>query len=89
MAAWSAFVLHAGILVAFSPLAEMRNPAVWPWNVVLALSGFALIAPWRAYLLTDPNLAPIATRIVVAALMVMPLGFYAGVVDAYPAHHLY
>lgn len=88
-AAWSAFVLHAGILIAFSPLAEMRNPAVWPWNIALALSGFALIAPWRTSLLTDLRLAPFATRIAVAALLVMPLGFYAGIVDAYPAHHLY
>jgi hypothetical protein len=47
LAAWSALALHAGILVAFFPLADTRNAAVWPWNVALAVSGFALIAPWR------------------------------------------
>lgn len=89
LATWTAFLLHAGILFAFSPLTEGRNIAVWPWNVALALSGFALIAPWRGDLLSDIGVAPLVVRLGAATLFISPLGFYAGVVDAYFSHHLY
>lgn len=89
VAAWSVLVLHLGILIALSPLVEARNAAVWPWNIVLAVSGFALIAPWTTRLSFDFWHTPWAPRLTAILLLLAPLGFYAGVVDAYPAHHLY
>ena len=89
IAAWSALVLHAGILFAFSPLAESRNVAVWPWNIALACSGFALIAPWKTPLLASLRAVPVPARLLAASIAVAPAGFYLGIVDAYPACHLY
>jgi hypothetical protein len=88
-AAWSALALHSGILLALSPIGAERNEAVWPWNVALAVSGFALIAPWAGGPLRTFASAPLAGKVVAALLVLAPLGYYAGIVDAYPAHHLY
>lgn len=89
LAGWGALVLHAGILVALLPRADHRNPAVWPWNIALAVSGLALIAPWRDALPRSLAAAPAAARVAAGTLLLLPAGFYLGVVDAYPAHHLY
>jgi len=89
IAAWSALVLHAGILVAFSPLAETRNAAVWPWNIALACSGFALIAPWQRPPWASLMATPFVPRMTAVLLAIAPAGYYLDVVDAYPAHHLY
>jgi hypothetical protein len=89
MAAWSALVLHAGILFAFSPFAESRNIAVWPWNIALACSGFALIAPWKTAPVASLRAVPLFPRLVAVFIAVAPAGYYLGIVDAYPAHHLY
>ena len=89
IASWLAFGVHSGILIALGPWGEARNIAIWPWNVALAVGGFALIAPWRTGLVADLRQARIAARVAAMALLVAPAGFYAGVVDAYPAHHLY
>jgi hypothetical protein len=87
--AWSALALHAGILLAFSPLAESRNVAVWPWNIVLACSGFALIAPWKTGPLAALLAVPILPRLIAVFIAVAPASYYLGILDAYPAHHLY
>jgi hypothetical protein len=89
MAAWTALALHAGILFTFSPLAEPRNVAVWPWNVALACSGFALIAPWRTAPLASLLAVPIVPRLTAMLIAVAPASYYLGIMDAYPAHHLY
>lgn len=89
MAAWSALVLHAGILFAFSPFAESRNVAVWPWNIALACSGFALIAPWKTAPLVSLRAVPLLPRLLAVFIAVAPAGYYLGIVDAYPAYHLY
>lgn len=89
IAAWSALFVHAGILVALGTLGEERNVAIWPWNIVLACSGFALIAPWTTSILASFQAASIVPRLIAAAIAITPTGFYAGTVDAYPAHHLY
>jgi uncharacterized membrane protein YphA (DoxX/SURF4 family) len=47
-AAWLACVLHAGVLIYL--VKRNWNHAVWPWNLALAASGFALIGPWRSSL---------------------------------------
>lgn len=89
IAAWSALALHLCILMALFLPGESRNSAVWSWNVALACSGFALIAPWRSSLALNFRSSGVPTRAIVVLLAVMPVGFYAGVVDAYPAHQLY
>ena len=89
MAAWSALILHAGILFAFSPFAASRNVAVWPWNVALACSGFALIVPWKTAPLASLRAVSFLPRLAAVVIAVAPAGYYLGLVDAYPAHHLY
>lgn len=89
IAAWLALVLHTGILLALSPVGHHWNEAVWPWNVALGLSGFALIAPWREGLRWSVRAAPWPARLALLALLVSPLGFYVNRVDAYLAHNLY
>jgi len=89
VAAWSALALHAGILFAFSPFAASRNVAVWPWNIALACSGFALIAPWKTAPLASLLAVPVVPRLLAVFIAVAPAGYYLGIVDAYPAYHLY
>ena len=89
VAAIVAFALHAGILLNLSPLGLNRNEAIWPWNVALALAGFALIAPWKESLLTSLRLSRPLARPLIVGLLIAPLGFYVGLVDAYLAHNLY
>jgi hypothetical protein len=88
-AAWLAFALHIGVVLVLSARGEGRNLAVWPWNIALACSGFALIAPWKTSLGSDLVSAPLVGRVTVGILLFAPLGFYAGIVDAYPANQLY
>jgi hypothetical protein len=82
-------VLHAGTLLTLIVFADGWNSAVWPWNVALAASGFALIAPWRGGLGGDLVSAAPAPRLLALALLFAPATFYAGLADAYPAHQLY
>lgn len=84
-----AFGVHINIFVVLSPLRRDWNESVWYWNLALALAGFVMIAPWK-----DPPLRVFArvhwlTCVIAALLLIMPLGFYFGVVDAYMAHNLY
>lgn len=88
-AASLAFVVHVGILASLSPLGRDWNQAVWPWNGALALSGFALIAPWKEAPLRSFAAAPRLVRPLVALLLLAPLGYYVGTTDAYLAHNLY
>jgi hypothetical protein len=57
------------------------NEAVWPWNAALPVAAFALF--WSR---GDRQPSTVA---IYAAFALFPLGFYAGVVDAYLAHNLY
>lgn len=88
-AAWSALILHLGIITALSLRTAHPNVAVWPWNIALAVSGFALIAPWQETMMASAKAAPICVKGALLVMAVAPLGFYAGVIDAYPAHQLY
>jgi hypothetical protein len=89
VAAVLAFVVHAGILYVLMPTGHDWNEAVWPWNVVLAFSGFAIILPWKASPGRTLARCGRLARPLVVLLAVAPLGFYVGVTDAYLAHHLY
>ncbi len=79
------FGVHTGILLTLSPLGLNWNHAVWPWNITLAVAGFALFWNWQEPLFNRKWL----TGVVVALILIMPAGFYLGLVDAYLAHNLY
>jgi hypothetical protein len=59
------------------------NESVWPWNIALALAAPAFF--WSAPVdqWTTKSLA------ILLAFAIVPIGFYAGYVDAYLAHNLY
>ncbi|HEY8143328.1 MAG TPA: MauE/DoxX family redox-associated membrane protein [Kofleriaceae bacterium] len=80
-----AFLVHGMILLVLVP--ERWSLSVWPWNVALPLSAAVLFWPRAA----APEVAwsPRRARLVLAALLIFPAGFYGGWVDAYLAHHVY
>lgn len=89
LAAFAAFALHATILLDLSPLGHNWNQAVWPWNVALAFSGFALIWGWRDGPILALGRAHLLARPAIVLVALAPIGFYFGVTDAYLAHNLY
>jgi hypothetical protein len=88
VAALGACALHLGI-VGYLALRIGANPAVWPWNLALALGGPFLLWNWRSSPRDEAQAAPRWARLAVAGLLLSPMGFYAGYVDAYFAHCLY
>jgi uncharacterized membrane protein YphA (DoxX/SURF4 family) len=63
---------------------------VWPWNMALACSGPLIVATWRGHALGDVWLrASRLSRGIAITLLVMPVGYWFGVVDAYLAHCIY
>lgn len=86
----AACCVHSLIVLVLSPWGLDWNPEVVPWNVVLAFAGFALVAPWR-----DPlpgaawRLAGRPARVAAVLLLLGPVGYWLGLVDAYLAHCLY
>lgn len=86
----SAFVFHAAILMVLSPLGIDWNPEVLPWNAALACAGLALIAPWRGRAFgTAWRESSHLARVAAVCLVVSPVGYWLGVVDAYLSHCLY
>ncbi len=82
--------LHGTIvlLLARLPAAE-RNTAVWPWNVALASSAVAYVWPWRESAWRMLVGAPAAAKFVALVMLLAPLGWHVGLVDACFAHQLY
>jgi hypothetical protein len=89
LAGFAALALHGGLLLDLSPAGHNWNMAVWPWNVALAFSGLALIAPWKGSLRRSIAHCRRLTKALIVILLMAPLGFYFGIVDAYLAHSLY
>jgi hypothetical protein len=84
-----AVVFH---LATFAVLAfRLRWDApVWPWNLALAAAGPGLVMPWRGLGLGGEwTLAGRPARIAAAVLLLMPAGYWLGVVDAFLAHCVY
>jgi hypothetical protein len=80
-------LLHLGIFLTLSPLFARFNSAVWPWNLALAIiSPIVFLMPLQQRQTSRERVAVGATS---ALLLLSPLGFYFGVVDAYLAHNLY
>jgi hypothetical protein len=79
-------------LATFSVLAFRLgwDAPVWPWNLALAVAGPAFLMQWRG-----PGLggsyasAGVAARVAAVTLLVLPLGYWLGVVDAFLAHCVY
>lgn len=85
----AACLFHGGTVAVLS-LVMNWDPGVWPWNAALAGASPLLLLPWRGRGLGDlwPQAARWARRVAVA-LLVMPVGFWFGIVDAHFAHCLY
>lgn len=85
----AAVVFHLGVFVVLAGRLGWDRP-VWPWNLALAAAGPFLVAPWQG-----PGLgfewarAPRLARGLAVALLVLPAGYWLGVVDAYLAHCVY
>ena len=88
VAAVGACAVHLSI-AAYLALRARVNAAVWPWNVALALSGVHFLWGWRSSPAEDLRAATRWARLAVAGILLSPVGFYAGYVDAYLAHCLY
>lgn len=84
-----AAVFHALVLtVLVWPLDWNRE--VWPWNAALACAGPLFVADWRGRGLGDAWLpAPRIARGLAVVLLLMPAGYWLGVVDGYLAHCVY
>ena len=82
LAAIVALPLHAGIIGMLLYYLDW-NWAVWPWNVALAGAGFGLLWSWREGVLTDLAAVRWSAKIAACILVVSPLGYYLGIVDAY------
>ena len=87
LAAIAALPVHVGIIGMLYVL--NWNWAIWPWNLALAGAGFGLLWSWRESVLSDLVAARWPAKVVACILLVSPLGYYLGVVDAYLAYCLY
>ncbi len=87
-----AVALHVVILVVLSPLGHGANESVWAWNVALPAAAVVFFWPRRE---EPPARAgstrwmQVASAAITAVVVAMPIGFYAGYVDAYLAHNLF
>lgn len=88
----AAVVAVAFHLATFAVLAFRLHwdAAVWPWNLALAAAGPGLLGPWRGPGLgAEFALARRPARSVAIALLLLPAGYWLGVVDAFLAHCVY
>jgi hypothetical protein len=65
------------------------NADVWPWNIVLAFAALLLLWRWRTTLGEDWRSCSRLAKGAVLLILISPLGFYFGLVDAYLAHCVY
>lgn len=65
------------------------NAGVWPWNIVLAAAALLLIWPWRTSPLRDWRESSRLAKTAALVILISPVGYYFGVVDAYLAYCLY
>jgi hypothetical protein len=78
-----AFLVHGMILLILVP--GRWSVSVWPWSVALPAAAAVLFWPGS----TGPAWPTLRARLILAALLVLPVGFYVGWVDAYLSHHVY
>jgi len=81
--ALSAVFLHAGIILLLSPVFLNWNEAVWPWNAVLLVSAAALVLPWQGVGFGSLWIESSGwVKIWATSLLLMPVGYWLGVIDA-------
>jgi hypothetical protein len=78
-----AFLVHGMILLILVP--GRWSVSVWPWSVALPAAAAVLFWPGPA----EPAWPTLRARLILAALLLLPAGFYGGWVDAYLSHHVY
>jgi hypothetical protein len=81
-----AFAVHGMILLVLVPAGWSLS--VWPWNLALPVAAWVLFWP-RAHEPAEPAWPSRRAHILLAALLLYPIGFYGGLVDAYLSHHVY
>jgi len=81
-----AFLVHGMILLVLVP--GHWSVSVWPWNVALPVAGAVFFWPGAAAH-PEGEWSARRARLLLAALLLLPVGFYGGWVDAYLAHHVY
>lgn len=83
-----AVLMHGFILLTIGPFGHRWNEVVWGWNGFMVVVVPALFwgerAHWPAHL-WSARWASAAGL----ALLLLPAGYFLGLVDAYPAHNLY
>lgn len=86
----AAAAFHATVFGVLSPTGIAWNPEVLPWNAVLAVGGVALLWRWHDDLPGQAwRSASRVARTAAVVLLVSPVGYWFGLVDAYLAHCLY
>lgn len=87
-AALLATVFHLSTFVALR--VALRHAAlIEPWNLVLAGAGWGLLVPWKSTLCEDLRAVAWPVRAAAVLVLVMPAGYYLGLVDAHLAHNVY
>lgn len=77
--------VHLMILLVL--LRHRWNVSVWPWNVAVPFAAIAFF--WHSSFVSAPREKRVIAAAVACIVLVLPVGFYAGYVDAYLAHNLY
>ncbi|MBS0208674.1 MAG: hypothetical protein JSS27_06930 [Planctomycetes bacterium] len=85
----AATLFHLGIFLTLSPVGLYWNESVWAWNLVLAVAGWGLFWPWHEPVMVDWRHVARWAQVAAVLLLVSPIGYYFGVVDAYLSHCLY
>jgi uncharacterized membrane protein YphA (DoxX/SURF4 family) len=84
-----AVIFHTAILLVLGWRLDW-NREVWPWNAALALAGPLLVGCWQGPGLgAEWHRASRFARGLAVALLLLPAGYWLGVVDAYLAHCVY
>ncbi len=94
VAATAACGMHLSLLVWLSLVVRSSggvgwNQAVWPWNAALAAAAIALIWPWNSSPVADWLGVGRRARMAIAFILLSPVGYYFGVLDAFLAHCVY
>ncbi len=78
-----------GALFLWLAIALRWNSAVWGWNLTLAVASVALLWPWRSQWIVDWRGASVWARAIAALVLLSPIGYYFGLIDAFMAHCVY
>ena len=88
---WLGAAVHLGIFTLLVSLGtEAGNVAVWPWNLVLVAVCLILVRREPASGVVDAfRQLNVSGRVLGALLLMLPLGYSAGIVDSMFSHRLY